>query len=283
MKMPYVAAFVAAFTFPAAGHAASITAFDFSGYQAYNGGNMGFPVGLPLADRSQAIGNDAGYVNSSYNNNFTGEIGSGRIGAGEQQALTQGLFADDGFFLNSEVSSEVQCVRNPTHGTCPPFLSSQATLQFSFTVDVDAALYLDGAWAGGDGTTGVNLVDFFGFSLVRLTSNPFNPDELLEINTNATGFTAEVGIIDATIGLLAGETYVLSYNLQTHEISPGAVGVPITDVGQFILAASVIETNASTTAFQARFAAASPVPLPAAGWMLLAGIGALGAMRKRRL
>ncbi len=41
--------------------------------------------------------------------------------------------------------------------------------------------------------------------------------------------------------------------------------------------------NAGNILFEAKFtAAAAPIPLPAAGWMLLAGMGGLAALRRRR-
>lgn len=281
MNIKIIVSLMAFTLLPTATLSSSLTTFGFSGYQAYDGANIGFPVNLALEDRSEPLGTSGGLVNSRFARSFAGEISGGRTTRGDMSAVTQGLFAEDGFFLKSEVDTEVECLRNPTAGTCPPQLSSQATLEFSFTVDADATLFLDGFWIGGDGDLGINLVDYFSLSLIRLTANPFNPERLLQIDTNATGSSALGGFIDSSIGLLEGETYVLGYSLQTQVSSPGAVLVPFNDNGRFTLAASVIEANADVDAFAARFLAAAPVPLPAAGWMLLAGLGALVGLRRR--
>jgi len=146
-----------------------------------------------------------GSASDAYSGNIGTVVGT-RIGRAETESETFGLMLSDGFFFQSEVTTQAECILTTITG-CLPFMRNQASLTFDFTVDTDSTMYFDGSWIGGNE----------------------DPDDASFLAFSASFFA-----------------------------------------------------NEGVTDFQATYDAMTmaPVPLPATGLMLIAGLGAVGAMRR---
>lgn len=104
---------------------------------------------------------------------------------------------------------------------------------------------------------------------IRNTSNP-SADNILALTFSDFGLN-----IPFTVGgiLFSGFSFTLIDPIEGESliVSPNSNGVGFTWVNP--------EGNSSSVAINAHVA---PVPLPAAGWLLIAGLGGLGALRRRR-
>jgi len=210
-----------------------------------------------------------------------------RLGRAATTSATVGLVADDGFFFNSQVTTEAECTQKEgVSFGCRPFMGNQADLSFEFMVDMDSTLYLDGVWFGGNGTESlISVVDFLGLSIREDTGLIFAPR--YTVDTNTFNRNEASGVFEGSVSLSAGVNYQFSFSHRAAAHAPDAEGVVVSDTGFLNFAASIVQDNADVAAFTARYEAAASattaVPLPATGWMLLAGISAIGAMRRGRV
>lgn len=275
---------------PTASFAASVSITGYTGTHFHKGGNTG-PAYLMTTDLNRTDDipiAPSGLVIGTAADAYAGPIpnvAGVRVGRTKTSSATIGLVQTDGFFFRSVVETEAECTQKEgVSFGCSPFMGNQASVSFNFSVDADSTMFFDGTWLGGNGAQSpVSVVDFlalrvrqdngFGGFLV-----PYNVD------TNGPNRNQPNGVFGGSISLLAGETYIFDFSHRAHAQAPDAEGVVISDASVINFAASIIEANADVAAFEGRFnAAAAAVPLPAAGWMLLAGVGAMGAMRRKRV
>lgn len=289
IKIKCVAAIAMSCIVPVCASAASLTISDFTGTHFHEGGNTGSGyLTTTDADRTDGIpitpgGLALGTVDHAYSGAISNVAGV-RIGRTKTSALTYGLMEDDGFFFGSSVSTEAECTeKSGVSFGCRPFMGNQAAVSFSFSVDVDSVLFFDGTWFGGNGTLSpVSVVDYLSLS-IRQDNGSGGFLVPYRVDTNIENRNEAAGIFDGSVALSAGETYLFDFNHRAHAQAPDAEGVVVMDDSFLSFAASIIESNADVDAFEGRYeAAASAVPLPAAGWMLFAGVGALTAMRRRK-
>lgn len=273
---------------PLGANAASLTISGFDAEHYHSGGNTGPAyIASTVEDRTDDIlitpgGLVLGAASDAYSGPIPNVAGI-REGRTKTTSLTYGLVQDDGFFFRSRVETEAECTRKEgVSFGCSPFMGNQAVVSFSFAVDADSTLFLDGDWFGGNGNLSpVSTADFLSVSVRR--DNGFGAFFVpFRVDTNLENRNEASGVIEGSIALLAGETYLFDINHRAAAQSEDAVGVLASDVSVLNFAASIVEANADVAAFEARYAAAAPVPLPAAGWMLLAGFGALGLLRRNR-
>lgn len=198
-----------------------------------------------------------------------GGFGFGRETEGRAKTSSIGFLAEDGFFLDYALEVGAACVADgaPVSGTCTPTLGARANAVFTFRTDVDALLYLDGIWNGGDPQT--NLADAFSFLLREFPTNA----RLIDENDGPVGVVS--GTFTRPISLRAGRTYRVDFQGSANAASNSSTFGG--DSMRLRLAASVLDANADTEAFARRAAdALTPVPLPATLPLLL---GALAAVR----
>lgn len=267
---------------PSTVFAATITTSVISGTHSYSGGNNGLGNGVDVIDTILSNGSIAALSTGVA---MTGSAGGpNRVGRSEQSTTTQGLFADDAFFLRSIISNESECLQNSTNATCAPFLNARADLSFRIMADTASTLFLTGSWAGGTGEPGVATADFVGISVSRISPVTGAPQPQFGISTNTSGFTSTGGLISGSVALETGIEYEIGIAHSTRTIGDFPNN-RVTDAGFILFGGSIVEANANASALEARLdeaLAAPAIPLPAAGWMLLAGVGALGAMRRRK-
>lgn len=266
---------------PSTVFAVTITTSDIAGTHEYRGGNNGLDNGVVEVD---TILSNGSLAMLSTGVETIGSAGStNRSGRSEQTTTTQGLFDDDAFFLRSLIRSESECLFNTSSGTCVPFLDTRAGLSFKISVDTASTLFLTGSWSGGTGETGVSLADFASVRVSRIRPTG-GFQTLFGINTNNSGFIDTAGIISGSVELVAGDEYEIGF-LHSTRTAGNFPDNLVTDAGSIMFGGSIVEASANAVALNARLdqaLAVSAVPLPAAGWMLLAGFGALGAMRRRK-
>ncbi len=175
----------------------------------YGGTNHGFADGERLQIEGAGMPGDM----LTQVEGFDAELGGGRNVEGEVDGGVSLTLSEDTFSLEVAVSVLTTC-NDEGIGTCARSLIQDGELELFFTAPEDAELRFTGTWEGGDGG-GVSLVDFFSLELVRLTGNPFNPQELIVVNTNQGDEGIEAGAIDEIVKLEAGETYKLNIRNQT--------------------------------------------------------------------
>ncbi len=258
----------------ASSHAATVVATNFTGEHSYVGGNNGLVQNDRITD---AIPLANGVADLTTSASSTGSAGPGRVGKSEQTTSTQALFAQDGFFAQGQISGTSECLENNTTASCTPFLWSRQSLVFDLTVDVTSTLFLNGIFDAGDSGASGSIVDFLSISIQRfsLAGAPGARTNIL----SGTGPASNVlsGTFDTSIELNSGSVYEVQI---AHGVGTG--GEFEVDSGFFAIAGSIVEGNANVEDFGGRLdGALAPVPLPAGGWLLLAGIGAMGAMRRR--
>ncbi|WP_425101289.1 VPLPA-CTERM sorting domain-containing protein [Tropicibacter sp. S64] len=276
-RIPAIA--LAMFALPGSLSAATFTYTAFSGTHYHAGGNIGPGYSATTApDRTSTFAPDGGgYLSDSVFDSYAGEISAGRIGRGQATGATGGQLTSDGFYFSSDVTTEAECIANPTTATCPPFIRSQADLWVEFIPDVNTTLYYDVNWAGGDTDPGLNLVDYVDYSIARF--NGFGYVNLYSYSTNTTGEVAPFGNDSGSVSLLAGTTYRFSLALSAYSISNGAVGVPFLDAAGVDVSLSAVQSNANADLVDGLLA---PVPLPAALGLMAGALGGLAGVRRRR-
>ncbi|MEO0424906.1 MAG: hypothetical protein AAF184_21400 [Pseudomonadota bacterium] len=175
----------------------------------YSGSNHGFADG----ERVQVEGVGAPGDAITQQETFQADLGAGRIVNGEINGGVTLSLSETAFSVELTVSAQTTC-EDPEIGTCARSLRHDGDLELFFSVVEDAELHFTGTWEGSDGG-GVSLVDFASLELVRLTGNPFNPRELVVVNTNAGEQGVSSGTIDEVVLLEAGETYQLNMRNST--------------------------------------------------------------------
>jgi len=269
--------------------AASISFSNYDGEHYHSGGNVGPNyLATTVEDRTDAITlSPNGVVSGSETDAYAGAIpnvAGVRLGRAETTSDTLGLLAEDGFLFRSIVTAEAECTqKSGVSFGCSPFMGNQATVSFEFMVDMDSTLFLDGSWFGGNGNESlVSVVDFLGLNIQRDTGFIFQ--NIFAVDTNTFNRNEANGLFEGSVELTAGTTYRFNFNHRTAVQAPDAEGVVVNDTSSILFAASIIQENANASTLDARIDALdiAPVPLPAAGWLLLASIGAMGALRRRR-
>jgi len=237
------------------------------------------------ADRTDPIlQSSSGLVQGSASDAYSGNIGTvvgTRIGRAETESETFGLMLSDGFFFQSEVTTQAECILTTITG-CLPFMRNQASLTFDFTVDTDSTMYFDGSWIGGnEDPATISIVDYLGLSLSRVTIAGGTIPVFGGVNTNGAQNGQDAGSISGSANLTAGTTYRFGFNQSAYAQSVSATGA-IDDDASFLAFSASFFANEGVTDFQATYDAMTmaPVPLPATGLMLIAGLGAVGAMRR---
>ncbi len=221
------------FTFNSVSSANSLTYQNFTGqldYVTTNLGGANDTVSIPLIGNTATASYDSGIL--------PGGSTGGRIFEGRSTAGALATFSSTGFTIDLNVTAESECVDNPTAGSCPSGVTTNGEMVFEFIPDMDMTLNLSGTWTGSDGG-GFSIVDYFYFQLERETANPFNPEELITIDTNQATTTQESGIISESVNLLAGNIYTLSLFNKTDTISSNELPV-VSDSGTFSLIANSV-------------------------------------------
>ena len=288
MKLTSLGAVLAPLCIATSVQAASIsyTGFDASHFHA--GGNVGGGyTATTTADRTDPILlSPSGVVQGSEANAYTGNIGTvvgTRVGRAETESDTIGLMQSDGFFFRSEVTTQSECIETNITG-CLPFMRNQATLTFDFTVDTNSTMYFDGSWVGGnEDPASISIVDFLGLSVSRVTIAGGTIPVFGGVNTNGGQNGQDFGAVSGFANLNAGTTYRFGFNQSAFAQSVSATGAIDNDASYLAFSASFFEDD-DVAAFQSRYDALTiaPVPVPAGGLMLIAGIGMMGAMVRSR-
>jgi hypothetical protein len=239
--------------------AATLGYENVSGEARYGSSNLGGASGS--APVTIVSGQVTGSVDSG---ELTVSGTGGRVFGGEADASVLAALGPDGFAFDLRVNATARCLANPSAGSCPPSILADAELEFDFVPDTDMEVAFSGNWVGSDGG-GLSLVDFFGLSIERETGNPFNPQTILSIDTNRSGFTDEAGSVDTALLLLAGNRYTLSVGNQTSATASNA-DLVVADSGF------------------ARFSlgTAPAIPLPPTFLLIVAAGSALGVAGARR-
>ncbi|MEM9388523.1 MAG: hypothetical protein AAGA68_26005 [Pseudomonadota bacterium] len=227
----------------------------------YNGTNHGFADGERLTLEGVDLPGPEEAL--SQRQEFEASLGGDRHVVGNVEGAVSLLLGEAGFSFEIAVLASTRCENDGGIGTCARSLTHNGEVELFFTAPEDAELRFSGTWAGSDGE-GVSLVDFFSLELVRITGNPFNPQELVVINTNMGEQGIDAGAVDEIVLLEADESYQLTVRNQT-EVGDGAdqgsaiftgaiVGadVPITgtvqDVSLITVVCRNLETGQSVTA-----------------------------------
>ncbi|MEO0425449.1 MAG: hypothetical protein AAF184_24155 [Pseudomonadota bacterium] len=202
----------------------------------YGGTNHGFADGERLQIEGAGMPGEA----LTQVEGFDAELGGGRFVEGQVDGGVSLTLSEEMFSLEVAVSVLTTC-NDAGIGTCARSLIQDGELELFFTAPEDAELRFTGSWAGGDGE-GVSLVDFFSLELVRLTGNPFNPQELIVVNTNQGDEGIETGTIDEIVQLEAGETYQLNIRNQTESGDGPDLGSAVFS-GTIVSAVAPIESS----------------------------------------
>ena len=237
----------------------------------------------PGADerRVEITGVETGLVGQVEDRSFLNGISAGRVTEGSFTNVSQGFFKGQDFAVSANINIATQCLSNPTDATCPPRIEVDNEFVFDFSVDQDATLNFAGAYGRGDtrhigdDSTFLSISDANRSASVFFTgtSSPNSPDNI---------FDAANGTFTGEIDLEAGTTYRFTL-LQGATATGGPVGVPITDTAQFLFGATLSDTPVDLFTTQSQLnAALATVPLPAAGWLLMAAVAGVGAAGRRR-
>jgi len=238
------------------------------------------------ADRRVEInGFETGLVAQAEVKSFAHTIGGTRPVVGKLENVSSGFFKQSDFFVNSDIFVSAPCLKNPTAGTCPPKSEAETNFVFDFSTDEDAVLNFRGFYDRGSSTRHIS-----DDQTNLMITNANRSREVFYSGSSNPNFTNNIfdetfGFFDGAINVEAGITYRFSL-FQAASAVGGPPGVEITDSAKFLFAANVNGEPIDLLAFQSRLeaqiAGVAPVPLPAAGWLMLAGMGGLGALRCRK-
>ncbi|MBG6172956.1 hypothetical protein IWQ55_000017 [Labrenzia sp. EL_208] len=145
---------------------------------------------------------------------------------------------------------------------------------------------------GGSITASVSPLDVAGASAVEVTFNNsagFPEAAKVYAGTDSSGqllgeiFNLASGVSTTFTGLL-GSSIVASGNTPSTGFTSFLINIGLVETSALTLVDTTIQfgPTGSKDGFDVGEFSVTPVPLPAAGWMLLVGVGGLAAMRRRQ-
>ncbi len=237
---------VAAVTLAGGAHAASVGAIAFQG----DG---------PFVDRCSATNAGAGGSGNTACEYAVGEI---RFGNGEDDGTERELGIND--------AATHPIAEGEFGWTQTGLFDNGQTLDFSFSYDAGSGFFeLDVA---GTRIATIDSIDLDGAQSLFIRIRDKDTDDFVAL----TALTLE-GHAIPNASALGGFSSSVEY-VQVFGIDFDA---DWTLAGQLAFAIGN-DSSGSNPAAQFKVTNVAPIPLPAAGWMLIAGLGALGALRRRR-